>query len=102
MWCTSAVDEFEFLSTLARSVVSLSGFRAAVENVDALGWLLPTVGLWTWETTVSSHDAAEASLTPAKFRGSLFLDALNRVKGVLASRRTVAHNLTGSLHHVNT
>jgi hypothetical protein len=99
---TSSIHKFEFLGTLARCVVGFAGFCAPVENVDALGWLLATVGFWTGETTVSSHHAAETSLTPAKLRGSLFLDTLNRVEGVLASRRAVAHNLTGSLHHVNT
>ena len=80
----------------------LAGFRAPVENVDALGRLLATVGFWTWETAVPSHDTAETSLTPAKFGGSLLLDTLDRVERVLPSRRAVAHNLTGSLHHVNT
>ena len=102
MGFTSAVDKFEFLGTLARSVVCFAGLCAPVENVDALRGLLTTVWFWTGETAVSSHDAAETSLTPAKFRCSLFLDTLNRVEGVLASRRAVAHNLTGSLHHVNT
>ena len=77
-------------------------FCASVEDVHALGWLLTTIRLWTRETTVSSHNSAEPSLTPAKFGSSPFLDSLNRVKGVLASRRTVAHNLTGSLYHGNT
>lgn len=82
--------------------MGFTGFSAAVENVDSLGWFFSTVGLWTWETTVTGHDAAEATLTPSELGGSLFLDTLNRVEGVLASRRAVAHNLTGSLHHVNT
>ena len=77
-------------------------FCASVEDVHALGWLLATVRLWTRETSVSSHDTTEPSLTPAKFGCSPFLDTFNRVKGVLASRRTVAHHLTGSLYHGNT
>ena len=99
---TSAVDEFEFLGTLARSVVGFAGFRAAVEDVDALRGLFTSVWFWTWETTVPRHDTAEASLTPAELGGSLLLHTLHGVEGVLASRWAVAHNLTGSLHHGNT
>jgi len=102
MGFTSSVDKFEFLGTLARSVVGFSGFRAPIENVDALGWLFASVGFGTGETAISCHDATETSLTPAKFGSSLFLDTLNRVERVLTSRRAVAHNLTGSLHHGNT
>ena len=82
--------------------MGFSGFRAPIENVDALGWLFASVGFGTGETAISCHDATETSLTPAKFGSSLFLDTLNRVERVLASRRAVAHNLTGSLHHGNT
>jgi hypothetical protein len=102
IWFTSSIHKFEFFGTLARCVVGFSGFGAPVENVDALGRLFPTVRLGTRETTVSSHHAAETSLTPAKLGCSLLFDTLNRVEGVLASRRAVAHNLTGSLYHVNT
>ena len=99
---TSTVDKFEFLGSLARSVVRFARFRAAVENVDTLGGLFTTIGLGTRETSVTGHDATESALTPAKLGGSLLLHSLHRVEGVLASRWAVAHNLTGSLHHVNT
>ena len=102
MMGTSAVDKFEFLGPLARGVVGFSGLCAPVENVDSLGWLFTTVWFWTRETSVPGHDSTETSLPPPKFGGSLLLDALHGVKRVLASRRAVAHNLTGSLHHVNT
>ena len=55
MGFTSAVDKFEFLGTLARSVVCFAGLGAPVENVDALRGLLTTVWFWTRETAVSSH-----------------------------------------------
>ena len=45
MGFTSAVDKFEFLGTLARSVVCFAGLGAPVENVGALRGLLTTVGL---------------------------------------------------------
>ena len=77
-------------------------FCASVKDVHALGRLLTTVGLGTRETSVSSHDSTESSLTPAKLGSSSFLDTLNGVQGVLASRRTVAHYLTRSLYHKNT
>ena len=77
-------------------------FGAAVENVDTLGGLFTAIGLGTRETSVTGHDATESALTPAKLGGSLLLHSLHRVEGVLASRWAVAHNLTGSLHHVNT
>jgi len=80
----------------------LSSFRATVENVHSLGWLLSPVGFWTGETAVSSHHASEPALSPAKFRGSLLLDTLNGVKRVLTSRGAVSLDLTGSLYHVNT
>ena len=99
---TSAVDKFEFLCTLARSVVRFARFRATVENVHSLGGLFTAIGLWTRETSVPGHDASEAALTPAKLGSSLLLDSLHGVEGVLTSRWAVAHNLTGSLHHVNT
>ena len=82
--------------------MGFAGFRAAVEDVDALRGLFTSVWFWTWETTVPRHDTAEASLTPAELGGSLLLHTLHGVEGVLASRWAVAHNLTGSLHHVNT
>tara|TARA_B000000565_G_scaffold146035_1_gene110476 strand:+ start:212 stop:556 length:345 start_codon:yes stop_codon:yes gene_type:complete len=61
---TSVVYKFEFLGTLARCIVRLSGFCAAEKDVHALSWLLTAIRLWTWETTVSSHDSAETALTP--------------------------------------
>ena len=67
MFYTSVVYKFEFLGTLARSVVRFARFRAAVENVHTLGRLFATVGLGTWETTVTRHYSTEASLTPAQF-----------------------------------
>ena len=99
---TSAVDKFEFLGSLAWSIVGFSGLCAPVENVDSLGGLFTTVWFWTRETSVPGHDPTETSLPPSEFGGSLFLDALYGMKRVLASRRAIAHNLTGSLHHVNT
>ena len=77
-------------------------FRAAVENVDTLGGLFTAVGFGTRETAVPRHDTTEPALTPAQFRCSLFLHPLNGVERVLASRRAVSLDLTGSLHHVNT
>jgi len=82
--------------------VRFARFRAAIENVHALGWLFTAIRLRTRETSVTGHDASEAALTPSKLGGSLLLHSLHRVEGVLASRWAVAHNLTGSLHHVNT
>ncbi len=82
--------------------MGFAGFCASVENVHALGWFLTTVWLWTRETSVPRHNSTEPSLSPAKLGGSLLLDTFNRVKGVLASGWTVAHNLTGSLYHGNT
>ncbi len=99
MLITSLVHEFEFLRTLARSVMGLARLGAAVEDVDALGWLFTTVRLGTRETAVPSGDLTEASLTPAKFGCALLLDALHGVEGVLARRGAVALDLTGHLHH---
>jgi hypothetical protein len=99
---TSAVDQFEFLGSLARSVMRFAGFSAPVENVHSLRWLFSAVGLWTWETTVTRHDATESSLTPAQLRSALLLHTLHGVEGVLTSRGAVSLDLTGSLHHVNT
>ena len=99
MMGTSAVDKFEFLGPLARGVVGFSGLCAPVENVDPLGGFFTTVRFWTRETSVTGHDPTETSLTPAKFRSSLFLDALDRVERVLTSRRTVALDLTWHLYH---
>ncbi len=99
---TSTVDQFELLRTLAGGIVCLARFRAAVENVDALGGFFPAVGFWTWETAVTGHHTTEPSLTPAQLGSPPFLDALHGVEGVLASRRAVSLDLTGSLHHKNT
>ena len=82
--------------------MGLARLRASVQNVHALGGLFPTVGFWTRETSVTRHNPAKTSLTPTEFRSTLFLNALDGVEGVLASGWAVAHNLTGSLHHVNT
>lgn len=102
MMFTSTIDQFEFLCPLAGCVVRFARFRASVENVDPLGWLFTAIRFWTWEPTVSSHDSAEPSLSPSKFRSSSLLDTLDGVKGVLARRRAVSLDLTGTLHHVNT
>ena len=99
---TSSVDQFEFLCTLARGVVCLAGFCATVENVDALGRFITTIGFWTRETTVPRHHTAEPALTPAQLRGTLFLHSLNGVECVLSSRRAVPLDLAWSLHHGNT
>jgi hypothetical protein len=102
MLFTSSVDQFEFLGSLARSIVCFARLRASVENVDSLGRFFSTIRLRTWETTVTRHDPSEASLTPAKFRSALFLYALNGVECVLTSRGAVSLDLTRSLHHGNT
>ena len=78
------------------------GLSASIENIDPLGRFLSTIRFRTRETSVTGHDTTESALTPAKLGGSLLLHSLHRVEGVLASRWAVAHNLTGSLHHVNT
>ena len=99
IFLTSSIYEFEFLGSLAWSIVSLTRFSATVKNVNTLGWLFTAIRLWTWETTISSHHFSEPSLTPAKFRGSLFLDTLNSMERVLTSRRAVALDLTWHLDH---
>jgi len=81
---TSLVNQFELLSPLARCIMRLSGFGASVKNVHTLGRFFTAVWFWTWETTVSSHDTTESSLTPAQFRGSPLLDTLNGMHCVLA------------------
>ena len=55
-----------------KGVVGFAGFRAAVEDVDALRGLFTSVWFWTWETTVPRHDTAEASLTPAEPEARFF------------------------------
>ena len=99
---TSAVDQFEFLGTLARSVVCFARFSAPVEDVDALGRLFSAVGFGTWETAVTCHHPTESPLTPPELRRTSFLDALNGVEGMLARRGAVSLDLTWTLHHVNT
>ena len=99
---TSSIHEFKLLGSLARRIVGLTRLSTTIENVNSLGRLFSTIGLWTWETTVSTHDLTEPSLSPTKFRSSLLLNALNRVERVLTSRRTVTLNLTRHLNHVFT
>lgn len=99
---TSTVNKFEFLSTLARGVVGLARFRAAVEDVHTLGWLFSPIGFGTRETAVPRHHTSESALTPAEFRRSLLFHTLDGVERVLTSRRAVSLDLTGTLHHVNT
>ena len=99
---TSSVYEFKLLGSLARCIVGLTRLSTTIENVNSLGRLFSTIGLWTWETTVSTHDLTEPSLPPTKFRSPLFLNSLNCVERVLTSRRTVAFNLTRHLDHVFT
>ena len=77
-----------------------TSLSASKQDIYSLSWLFSTIRFWTWETTVSSHDAAETALTPAKFGGTSLLDALNGVHGMLTSRRTVALDLSGSLYHM--
>jgi len=79
-----------------------ASFSATVKNVDSLGRLLTTFRLWTRETAVSSHNTAETTLTPAKFRSSLLLHSLNSVHCVLTSRRAVTLDLTWHFYHINT
>ena len=98
----SLVDQFEFLCTLAWCVMRLAGFGAAEEDVHSLGWLFTTVWFRTWETSVTSHDSAETSLTPAKFGCALLLYALHCVHGMLTSRGTVPLHLTRHFHHKST
>ena len=61
---TSIIDEFEFLSTLAWRIVCFTSFSTTEKDVNSLGRFFATVWFRTWETTVSSHDSAEPSLTP--------------------------------------
>lgn len=98
----SLVDQFELLCSLAWRIMRFTGFGAAEKDVNSLGWLFTAVRLWTRETTVTSHNPAETSLTPAKFGSALFLYALYCVHGVLASRRAVTLYLTGHFNHKST
>ena len=99
---TSSIHEFKLLGSLARRIMGLTSLSTTIENVYSLGRLFSTIRLWTWETTVSTHDLTEPSLSPTKFRSPLFLNSLNRVERVLTSRRTVPFNLTRHLDHVFT
>ena len=63
----------------------LAGFCASEEDVDSLSWFLTAVWFGTRETTVTSHNSAETSLTPAKFGCALLLYALHCVHGMLTS-----------------
>ena len=98
----SLVNQFELLSSLAWCIMRLAGLRATEENVHSLGWLFTAVRLRTWETTVSSHNTAEPSLTPAKFGCALLLHTLHCVHGMLTSRGTVTLDLTRHFHHKST
>jgi hypothetical protein len=98
----SLVDQFELLCSLAGRIMRFSGFGAAEKNVDSLGWLFTAFRLWTWETTVTSHNSAETTLTPTKFRSALFLHALYCMHCVLASRGAVSLYLTRHFNHKST
>jgi hypothetical protein len=102
MVVTSAVDQFKFLGSLARSIMRFPGFGTAVEDVHSLCWFFSTIGFGTGETAVPGHNSAETALPPSQLRGSPFLHALHGVEGVLPSRGAVTLDLTGSLYHVNT
>ena len=79
-----------------------ASFCASVKNIHSLGRLLTAFRLWTRETTVSSHNTAETSLTPAKFRSSLLLHSLNCMHCMLTSRWTVTLDLTWHFDHDST
>jgi hypothetical protein len=95
----SLVDKFEFLRSLAWWSVRLSSFSTSIQDVDSLGGLFTTLGLWAWETTVTRSDSTEASLTPLQFTCTALFDALNGVHSVASSLWTVALNLSWHLDH---
>ena len=97
----SFVDQFELPGALPGRRVCLSGLLAPVDQVDALGRLLPR-WLRSWETTVSRGNPTEAALPPLQLASTSLLDALDRVLGVLTSRGAVALHRPWHLHHVPT
>ena len=82
--------------------MSLASLSASIQDIYSLGGFFSAVRFWPWETTVTSHNLSESSLTPLKFGGTLFLDALNCMHRVLTSRWTVALDLTRHLDHGTT
>jgi len=94
----SLLNELELLRALRGRLVSLSGLRAAVEEVDALRRLLAG-RLWTWESAVTSCYLTESSLTPLELRSTALLDTLDSVDSVLTSRWAIAHHFTWHLDH---
>ena len=96
---TSLVDELEPLGTLTWCIVCLAGLSTSEQDIDPLGRLLSTIGLWTGETAVSRSDPSEAALAPLQFAGTLLLDALHDMHGVTARRWAVALDLPWHLYH---
>lgn len=96
---TSLIDEFKLLCSLAWRRVGLASLRAAVDDVDALGRLLSTLRLWSWETAVTCSDSAEAPLTPLQLTRSALFDALDCVECMLTSRGAVSLDLTWHFDH---
>ena len=82
--------------------MSLTSLSASIQDIYSFGGFLSAVRFWPWETTVTSHNLSESSLTPLKFRSTLFLDALDCMHRVLTSRWTVALDLTRHLDHGTT
>ena len=97
----SLIDEFEFLRSLAWRSVCLSCFCAPVQNIDALCWLFTTFRFGTRETSVTSCDSAESSLTPLQFTRTALFDTLDGVHGMTSSLGAVALYLTWHLDHVS-
>lgn len=79
-----------------------SSLSASKQDIYSLSWFFSTIWLWTWETTVTSHNFSESSLTPFQFRSTLLFDTLNSMHGMLTRRGAVTLDLTWHLYHGNT
>ncbi len=99
---TSIIGQVEFLCPLTLWSMRLTSLSTAIKDIHTACRLFTALGFWTWETTVSSSDSAESSLTPFQLTCSALLDALYCVDCVASSRWTVSLDFPWTIYHKST
>ena len=92
------LDELELVRSPADCIVGLAAALAPVSEVDPLGGLFPSLGLWPGETAIPCGNAAETPLSPLEFGSSLFLDPFDIMIGMMLTVRAICLDQSRKFH----
>ena len=99
---TSIISQVEFLRPLTLWSMSLSGLSTTVKDIYTACGFFTTFRFGTWETTVSSSNSTESSLTPFQLTCSTLFDTLYCVNCMTSSSGAVSLYFPRTVNHKST